>query len=131
MNRSTSSRRAGRRMATSTERRLLDPLLHVYLAGLGAVSKAQTDGPKLLNELIKEGARVQTRERNVAEKAVRSTVGDVRAFVLRVVNELPPVRMFEEIQALRRQVSALDAKIEALAGRRPGPRKRNRAQARR
>jgi Poly(hydroxyalcanoate) granule associated protein (phasin) len=131
MKRSPHSRRAGRSTASSTKSRLLDPLLHVYLAGLGAVSKARAEGPELLNELIKEGARVQARERNVATKAVRSTVGGVRALVLRVVNELPPLRVLEEIRELRKQVSAMDAKIETLVRIRPGSHKRNSIQARR
>jgi hypothetical protein len=124
----TKSRRTGRGIATSTESRLFGPLIHVWLAGLGAVSRAHTEGPKLLNELIEEGARVQAHKRNTAEKAVRSTLGDVQAIVRRVVNELPPVRVLQEVRALRKQVDAMNANIENLTHVRGAPRKRRIAQ---
>jgi len=96
----------------------------VWLAGLGAVVKAQTEGPKLLNELINEGARVQAHKRNAAEQLVRSTLNDVQALVRRVVNELPPVRVLQEVRALRKQVDAMNASIENLTRVRRAPQKR-------
>lgn len=117
----TRSRQAGGHTSTATEGRLLGSLHQVWLAGLGAVAKAQTEGPKVRNELIKEGALVQGRNRTAAKKAVRSTIGDVRAFVRRIVNELPPVRVLEEIRALRKQVDAMNANIEKLAHIRRAP----------
>jgi hypothetical protein len=124
----TKSRRTGRNIATLTGYRPFEPLVHVWLAGLGAISKAQTEGPKLLNELIKEGTRVQAHKRKAAEKAVRSTVGDVQALVRRLVNELPPVRVLKEVRALRKQVHVMNAKIENLSPARRLPRKRRVAQ---
>ena len=41
----------------------------IWLAGLGAFSKAQVEGTKLFNSLIQEGERVQDRARQVAYKA--------------------------------------------------------------
>ncbi len=119
------SRKARRAIATSAERRPFGAFFQVWLAGLGAVSKAQTEGPKVLNELIKEGALLQTQMRNAAEKAVRSTVGDVQERVRRVVNELPPVRVLREVRALRKQVDAMNAHIENLTRARRAPRKRH------
>jgi poly(hydroxyalkanoate) granule-associated protein len=40
----------------------------IWLAGLGAFSKAQDEGTKLFNSLIKEGEKVQTRARQAALK---------------------------------------------------------------
>ena len=41
----------------------------IWLAGLGAFSKAQTEGNKLFSSLIKEGEKVQDRARKAASKA--------------------------------------------------------------
>jgi poly(hydroxyalkanoate) granule-associated protein len=118
------SRGTGHAIAPPTKSRLFGPLIHVWLAGLGAVVKAQTEGPKLLNELINEGARVQAHKRNAAEQLVRSTLNDVQALVRRVVNELPPVRVLQEVRALRKQVDAMNASIENLTRVRRAPQKR-------
>lgn len=123
MKRGARSRRNAH-ISTSTENRLLKPLIQIWLAGLGAVSKAQAEGPSLLNDLIKEGAGVQTQKRNAVEKAVRATLRDVQALVQRVVNELPPVRVLQEVRALRKQVNAMNAKIDNLARVPQAPRKR-------
>jgi len=119
------SRKTRRTIATSTERRPFGPLFQVWLAGLGAVSKAQTEGPTVLNELIKEGELLQSHMRNAAEKAVRSTIGHVQERVRRVVNELPPVRVLQEVRALRKQVDAMNAHIENLTRASRAPRKRH------
>jgi hypothetical protein len=111
-----------------SKNRLLDPLIHVWLAGLGAVSMAHTDGSKLLKELIKEGARVQAYERDAAANLVHSTLGDVQALVRRVVNELPPYRVLEELRALRKQMDIVNANIEKLAIQRRVPPTRRVAQ---
>jgi len=50
-----------------TPNRLLETLNQVWFAGLGAVSKARTEGPTLLNELVKEGARIKARARCCAD----------------------------------------------------------------
>jgi hypothetical protein len=119
------SERAGRKATASAKSSILEPLIHVWLAGLGAASRAQAKGPKWLQELIKEGARLEAIERNAATKAVRSTLGSVQELARRVVDELPPVRVLKEIRALRKDVDAMNAKIDKLARvRRPSSKPR-------
>jgi hypothetical protein len=114
------SERTGRKGVASANGSMLESLIHVWLAGLGAASKAQAKGPRWLHELIKEGARLEAFESNAAKKAVRSTLVGVRALARRVVNELPPVRVLKEVRALRKEVGAMNAKIDKLArARRP------------
>ena len=109
------SRRKVRKSESSTDSSLLEPLVHVWLAGLGAASTARAKGPNWLQNLIKEGARLEARERNAATNAVRRTLGGARALVRRVVDELPPVRVLAEVRALRKQVDAMNAKLDRLA----------------
>lgn len=102
-------------IGNSNDNPLLEPIVHVWLAGLGAVSKAQTEGGKLLDELIEEGARVQGRKRDTGKKsAVRGTLDDLQALVQRTIHELPPFRVLEEVLALRERIDVMNANIEKL-----------------
>jgi poly(hydroxyalkanoate) granule-associated protein len=65
--------------AGDAQARLLDMLHQVWLAGLGAVSKAQHGAPRVLEDLIAEGARVHTDTRDAAERALRGAFGDVQS----------------------------------------------------
>jgi hypothetical protein len=82
---------------------------------------AKTEGGKMLNELIKEGVRIQAYEGDLAKKAVRGKLDDVQALVQRLIKELPPFRMLEELRELRKQVDAMNAKLEKLAPQRRAP----------
>jgi len=118
----------------------LDGMSQIWLAGLGAVSKAQRGTPQVLQELIAEGAKVQAKTRGAAEKAVRSMVSDVRAAVngrvedmlgqaSSAINDLEKifqnrvhraltqigVPSAEDIAALSERIDALSAGIEKLA----------------
>jgi len=53
----------------------------IWLAGLGAVAKAQRGAPQLLQDLIAEGSRVQAKTRGAAEKAMRGVMKDVRSTI--------------------------------------------------
>ena len=59
----TSAKRA-QGSANDMQGQLLNMLHQVWLAGLGAVSRAQQGAPKLLEELIAEGARACRRTRS-------------------------------------------------------------------
>jgi hypothetical protein len=102
-----------------THNRVLQSLNDVWLAGLGAVSRSQAAGPKLLNELAQEGARIQARTRHAAGTAVR----DVQTRLHHALSQLPPVLMLKEIKALSKRIDAIDAKIDHLASARRAPRK--------
>jgi poly(hydroxyalkanoate) granule-associated protein len=141
--------------AGDAQARLLDMLHQVWLAGLGAVSKAQHGAPRVLEDLIAEGARVHTDTRDAAERALRGAFGDVqsalnarmsrvrgeatdafenlekifRARVHRALTQLG-VPSADEVAALSRRVDALNASINTLArARRTGPKQRAHAAA--
>lgn len=129
------------RKARSTARgQTLDSFNQIWLAGLGAVSKAQQGAPQLLQELVAEGSRVHAKTRGVAEKAVRGFVDNVRStinsrvgavrgqatdafeglekiFQTRVHQALTQIGVpsAEDIAALSERVDALSANIEKLA----------------
>jgi len=131
-------------------------MLHeVWLAGLGAVSKAQRGTPKLLEELINEGARVDVQARSAARAKVGELVGGVRSqlggrvgqvrgqandalegleriFQTRVHRALTQlgVPSAEAVAALSRRVDTLNANVERLAHGRKGPAKSQRQAAR-
>jgi poly(hydroxyalkanoate) granule-associated protein len=136
--------------AAVAQERLLDMLHQVWLAGLGAVSKAQHGAPKMLEELVEEGARVHASTRDAAEKALRGAFGDVqsalnarvsqvrgeasdafenlekvfRTRVHRALTQLG-VPSADEVSALSKRVDALNASINTLArARKPNPRQR-------
>lgn len=143
----------------SSQGRLLDTVHQIYLAGLGAVSKAQRGTPKLLDDLISEGARVHADTRGAAEKALRGVLGEVQStinarvsqakgqasdafenlekiFQTRVHRALTQlgVPSAEEIETLSRRVDSLNSNIEKLANARkpvskPKPASRSRAHA--
>ena len=139
--RRAATRKAATRKAGSTaQAQLLETMNKIWLAGLGAVSKAQRGTPQLLDELITEGARVHSATRGAAEKALRGLVGDVRStlnarfgevrgqaadaldnlekiFQTRVHRALTQIGVpsAEEVSALSKRVDALNANIDSLA----------------
>jgi poly(hydroxyalkanoate) granule-associated protein len=147
MPRKKSARNKGtaRKARSKVQTQSLDSMNQIWLAGLGAVSKAQRGAPQLLQELIAEGARVHAKTRGAAEKAVRGMVSDVRStinsrigevrgqaadaleglekiFQSRVHRALTQIGVpsAEDIAALSERVEALSANIEKLAQSRKG-----------
>jgi poly(hydroxyalkanoate) granule-associated protein len=143
-------RRGGRTAAPSAQARLLDTLHQVYLAGLGALSRASSGAPQLFEELVAEGARVHADTRGAAEKALQGVMGGVqesvsarigqmrgqaadaldgleKVFQTRVHRALTQlgVPSSEEVAALSKRVDTLNANIGKLAHRpRRAPRQR-------
>lgn len=130
-------------VAAHAQDQLLDTVHQVWLAGLGAVSRAQRGTPKLFNELVKEGARVHASAGKSADRAVRSVVtraqgairgrvSSVRAkasdtienlekvFQTRVQRTLHQIGVpgSRDIEKLSARVDALNANIEKLARKR-------------
>lgn len=77
------SKKQSRRNASiakgDAQARMLSALHEVWLAGLGAVVKAQRGAPKLLEDLIAEGARFQEDKQGLAEETFRRLIGDAQA----------------------------------------------------
>src|SRR5512140_2273668 len=149
-------RKLRRRTSTvpaTAQERLLDTVHQIWLAGLGAVSKARNGAPQLLDDLVSEGARIHSETRGTAEKALRGLlegvqssiterVGKVRGqatdaldnlekvFQTRVHRALTQlgVPSAEEVQSLSKRVDRLNANIEKLGrGRKSSPRARGNA----
>jgi poly(hydroxyalkanoate) granule-associated protein len=135
---------------SDTQKQLLNFVHQVWLAGLGAVSRAQQGTPKLLHELIAEGAQAQAQTRGAAEKALRGAMSDVqeavnaqmgkmrggaadafenleKIFRARVHSALTQlgVPSAGEVESLSKRVDVLNANIGKLArSRKPMPRRR-------
>jgi poly(hydroxyalkanoate) granule-associated protein len=134
-----SRRKGGRSAASGAQTRLIGTLHQVYLAGLGALSRASNGAPQLFEELVAEGARVHADTRGAAEKAlqgvlagvqekVNARVGQVRGqaadaldglekvFQTRVHRALTQlgVPSAEEVTALSKRVDTLNANINKL-----------------
>lgn len=138
------SAKRARRKSSDIQSSLTDTVHQIWLAGLGAVSKAQQGTPQLLEELIAEGQRVDTRVRGAATKTVRGIVGGVqdslsarvsgvrgqaadavdslekifRTRVRRALTQLG-VPSGQEIEALSKRVDTLNANIGKLTAKRP------------
>ena len=119
----------------------------IWLAGLGALVRAQREGPKLFESLVEEGGSVEERQRTNAQRLVkgawqglRETV-DARAaevrgkagetienleaiFQSRVQKALQQLGMptSKEINALSRKVNELNHSVHALTRSRSGGR---------
>src|SRR5690348_3404977 len=76
-----SRRKGGRSAAPGAQARLIGTLHQVYLAGLGALSKASQGAPQLFEELVAEGARVHADTRGAAEKALQGVLAGVQEHV--------------------------------------------------
>ncbi len=138
---SRSTHRKSRRVAVSrTQPPLLDALHQIYLAGLGAASRARNGAPQLFEELVAEGARVHESNLGAAQKALRGVVSDLQSqlgarvgqvrgqaaealdglekiFQTRVHRALAQlgVPRAEEVLALSKRVDTLNANLEKLA----------------
>jgi poly(hydroxyalkanoate) granule-associated protein len=74
--------------AAVTQDRMLGALHQVWLAGLGAVSKAQSGAPKLLEELVAEGARTSARACKATDSAVRGALSDAQSAILGTASDV-------------------------------------------
>lgn len=134
------NRKSARVARAGIEVQMVETLHRIWLAGLGAVSKAQHGAPQLLEDLIEEGAQVDAQARSAAKKAVddllstmhkqvSSRIGQVRGqtsealenlekmFQVRVHRALTQlgVPSSEEIEALSKRVDTLNASIDKFA----------------
>jgi poly(hydroxyalkanoate) granule-associated protein len=108
----------------------------IWLAGLGAFSKAQAEGGKVFESLVKEGANLQKKTQSAAEEKIgevtnrmTSMAGDVSARAGQHWDKLESI--FEDrtaramgrlgvptkkdVDALAERIDALSAKVAALS----------------
>jgi len=133
---------------------LLYSAQQIWQAGLGALARAQAGAPKVFEELMREGGKLQGGALDTAQKAVMQAfrgaqqtvnrrIDDVQAqagetwdglekiFQARVQRALQQLKVpsADEIDALRRRVEALSADLDRLS--RTGGAKRSSRPARR
>jgi poly(hydroxyalkanoate) granule-associated protein len=147
---------AGRRRGTTAAARqaqLAQGAQQVWLAGMGAIARAQQDGPAAFQDAVNEGLKLLGQSRLTARRMVRdafgtaqetlqSRVGGAReqaqetwdnlealfqSRVQRAMHQLG-VPTAEEIRALTRRVAELNDSVSAI-GTRGGARKTTRGKA--
>lgn len=112
----------------------------IWLAGLGAFSKAQAEGGKVFDALVREGRGIQRRTRAMTEERIGDVTGKVskaageitkqatqswdkleQVFEDRVSRALTRlgVPTSKDIQSLMKRVESLNASVQALSGGAP------------
>ncbi len=103
----------------------------IWLAGLGAFTKAEDDAGRFFERLVQEGEQLETKTRGVVGKQIKSVedrVDDVRQratgtwdrletmFDERVSGALRRLGIHrrEEIEAMERRIQALEAELHSL-----------------
>lgn len=115
--------------------KIKDSARQIWLAGLGAYTKAEEDTGRFFDRLVQEGEQLENKTRGVVEKQIKSVedrVGDVREratgtwdkletlFDERVSGALRRLGIHrrEEIEALERRIEALESELMRLRGER-------------
>ena len=110
---------------------IIDAAREIWLAGVGAFTKAEDEGNKFFESLVKEGEKIEARGRKVAEEAMAGMKGrmtDVRnkandtwdkieqVFQDRVAQALNGlgVPTYEDIQDLSQRVEVLTETVKEL-----------------
>lgn len=111
-----------------------DSAQQIWLAGLGAFVKAQAEGMKAFNNLVKEGESLQSRTSKVASAKVAEAAAKAsgtwdkleKVFEDRVARSLSSlgVPTKKDIETLSRRVSELTEVVQGLNGGKPAPRRR-------
>ncbi|MCK0105612.1 phasin family protein [Marinobacter sp. S0848L] len=114
--------------------KIKDSARQIWLAGLGAYTKAEEDAGKFFERLVQEGEQLESKTRGVVGKQIRTVedrVGEVREratgtwdklehmFDQRVSGALRRLGIHrkEDIQALESRIEYLEAELAKLRGR--------------
>jgi poly(hydroxyalkanoate) granule-associated protein len=110
----------------------------IWLAGLGAFAKVSSEGGKLFETLVKEGAKVEERTREVAEgalEAAREQTGETRGRMIETWDKLEQifedrlnrvlgrlgVPSSDDLRELTQRIDALQARLDELGRARDNP----------
>lgn len=143
-----STARKARVQAGKAQANVIENVQHIWLAGMGAVAKAQKEGPAAFQEAVAEGLELLTRSRTTAEKLIRevftSTQGSVQSrfgsareqatetwdnlealFQSRVQKALHQIGVpnASEIRLLTKRVAELNDNVKALSAKSSRPRR--------
>jgi poly(hydroxyalkanoate) granule-associated protein len=130
--------------AEGLSKSIMESAQQIWLAGMGAFGRAQQEGTKLFETLVKEGMNLEKHTRNLAtgkvdevRGVVEKNVGQVRERaadtwdrlekvfeerVQRALNRLG-VPSREDLQGLSKRVDQLNAELRKLSGGNPAPAK--------
>jgi len=134
--------RKARGRASRAQANVIENVQQVWLAGMGAVAKAQKEGPAAFQEAVDEGFQLLTRSRSSVEKMIRdvfeSAQGSVQTrigsardqaaetwdnlealFQSRVQKALQQIGVpsASEIRLLTKRVAELNENVKALSAR--------------
>jgi len=129
--------------ASKQEQNLLYSAHQIWLAGLGALSRAQAGAPKVFEELMREGSKLQGGALDAAQKVVmqafqgaqktvnqrvdtvKEQAGETwdnleKIFQARVQRAIHQIGMpsAEDMKALKRRIEELAASVDRLSARR-------------
>lgn len=103
-----------------------DSAQQIWLAGLGAFAKAQAEGTKVFDALVKEGESIQSRTRKVAGEKVAEAAAKAtgtwdkleKVFEDRVARSLSSLNVpsKKDIEALSKRVAELTEVVQKLDG---------------
>lgn len=136
----TRSRARSKARATRRDASLLEQANQIWMAGVGALARAQKEGPKAFEKLVREGLELTSRTRSAAGKALRDTFESmqdavesrvkgardqasetvdqlermIQTRVHRALHQLG-VPTADELNRLTRKVNELNRNVEALA----------------
>jgi poly(hydroxyalkanoate) granule-associated protein len=120
-----------------------DSAQQIWLAGMGAFAKAQEEGGKVFEALVKEGMSLQRKTQAVAEEKIGEVTGKMSAMAGTVTSKagqnwdkLETIFEARTAKALNKlgvptakDVEALVKRVDALAARWPSCRRRRRPRA--
>ncbi len=140
--------------ATGIPAGMMEGVQQIWLAGMGALARAQRDGPAAFHDAVTEGLKLLERSRSGAGQLVRDAIdtaqGSMQAridsamsqanetwdsletlFQNRVQRALMQIGVptAEEVRKLTRRVAELNESVKALSRRQATPRKRGTARA--
>ena len=106
-----------------------DSAQHIWLAGMGAFSKAQEEGTKVFEALVKEGASLQKKTQGIAEEKLGEVAGKMSAMAdtvsakagqnwdkLEAIFEQRTAKALAKLGVpTAKDVAALRARVDALA----------------
>ena len=112
-------------------KQVMDSAQQIWLAGLGAFSKAQNEGKKVFEALVAQGAKIEERTRHVAEATIETAKEQAtktidmatgkfdkleQVFENRVHNSLNRLGVLtaKDVEALSAQVGDLSEAVRAL-----------------
>ena len=134
---------AGTQSAQDAASRIRDSAQQIWLAGLGAFAKAQAEGGKVFDSLVREGADIQRKTQAAAQERLQEATsrmsGMASEFSSRASGEWDRLgALFEDrvaralqrlgvpgatdLAALQARIDELEREVASLKGKTPAPR---------